>query len=963
MKEVQLKVAKAYPNDSGRGIARLDPQTMLALQLSPGDIVEVEGKKVTAAKVWRADRIDWDQGALRVDGFIRQNAGVGMGDVVRVRKAEVHGAVKILLAPTEGPGLKFGGDAGEMVKRQILKRPVVKGDVIPVMSTMAHPFLGRVVTGQSIPLVAVETEPAGVVLITEKTEVILHDKPLDGFEATAAGVTYEDIGGLGGEIQRVREMIELPMKHPELFQQLGIQPPNGILMYGPPGTGKTLIARAVANESGAHFIAIAGPEIMSKYYGESEQRLREIFEEAGQNTPAIVFIDELDSIAPRREEVTGEVERRVVAQLLTMMDGLEERGQVVVIGATNRIDAVDPALRRPGRFDREVEIGVPDRQGRKEILQIHSRGMPIYAWDSEVVAEILLEELESFEERAVVRISENVSKIESLELEESSIENELQRGKNELKKLEGELKRTKGELERLEIEKQQAKGSLIQRILDTITDKQSQVNELLSEMEEVRMGIESGKNDIKKLKERRENNKNTIKKLKNDIHSINKINETMRKEKGILESIAADLESIAAKISDIKRTESSRGAEDIRNIFSEKELQQKGTEVRNIEKIILDLGIISPEYIKKVIEGSTSHMLNHLASATHGFVGADISALTKEAAMKTLRRYLPQINLEEEIPKELLDSMRVTQKDFDEALREVEPSAMREVLIEVPMTTWDDVGGLEDVRQEIREAVEWPLTHPDKFRKMGIHPPKGILLYGPPGTGKTLVAKAVARETAANFISIRGPQLLSKWVGESERAMREVFKKARQVAPCIIFFDEIDAIAPVRGGDTNRAVERMVNQLLTELDGLETLEDVIIIGATNRPDIIDPALLRTGRFDRMVLLEAPAKKGRMEIFRIHTKEMPLSEDVDFEELTEVTDGYTGADIESVCRETVMLALREDINAKGVEMRHFRDALKKVHPSLAENIMDYYERIKDQFKGGKPKEEKSYIGYR
>ncbi|HHI30640.1 MAG TPA: AAA family ATPase, partial [Candidatus Methanoperedenaceae archaeon] len=494
-------------------------------------------------------------------------------------------------------------------------------------------------------------------------------------------------------------------------------------------------------------------------------------------------------------------------------------------------------------------------------------------------------------------------------------------------------------------------------------DKQSQVNELLSEMEEVRMGIESGKNDIKKLKERRENNKNTIKKLKNDIHSINKINETMRKEKGILESIAADLESIAAKISDIKRTESSRGAEDIRNIFSEKELQQKGTEVRNIEKIILDLGIISPEYIKKVIEGSTSHMLNHLASATHGFVGADISALTKEAAMKTLRRYLPQINLEEEIPKELLDSMRVTQKDFDEALREVEPSAMREVLIEVPMTTWDDVGGLEDVRQEIREAVEWPLTHPDKFRKMGIHPPKGILLYGPPGTGKTLVAKAVARETAANFISIRGPQLLSKWVGESERAMREVFKKARQVAPCIIFFDEIDAIAPVRGGDTNRAVERMVNQLLTELDGLETLEDVIIIGATNRPDIIDPALLRTGRFDRMVLLEAPAKKGRMEIFRIHTKEMPLSEDVDFEELTEVTDGYTGADIESVCRETVMLALREDINAKGVEMRHFRDALKKVHPSLAENIMDYYERIKDQFKGGKPKEEKSYIGYR
>ena len=738
MKEVQLKVAKAYPNDSGRGIARLDPQTMLALQLSPGDIVEVEGKKVTAAKVWRADRIDWDQGALRVDGFIRQNAGVGMGDVVRVRKSKVHGAVKILLAPAEGPGLKFGGDAGEMVKQQILKRPVVKGDVIPVMSTMAHPFLGRVVTGQSIPLVAVETEPEGVVLITEKTEVILHEKPLDGFEATATGITYEDVGGLGNEIQRVREMIELPIKHPELFHQLGIQPPNGILMYGPPGTGKTLIAKAVANESGAHFIAIAGPEIMSKYYGESEQRLREIFEEAGQNTPAIVFIDELDSIAPRREDVTGEVERRVVAQLLTMMDGLEERGQVVVIGATNRIDAVDPALRRPGRFDREIVIGVPDRRGRREILQIHSRGMPID---------------------------------------------------------EGEV----------------------------------------------------------------------------DIDSM-------------------------------------------------------------VEKM-------------------------------HGFVGADISALTKEAAMKTLRRYLPQINLDEDIPIELLESMRVTQKDFDEALREIEPSAMREVLIEVPTTTWDDVGGLEGVRQEIREAVEWPLTQPDKFKKMGIHPPKGILLYGPPGTGKTLVAKAVARETAANFISIRGPQLLSKWVGESEKAVREVFKKARQVAPCIIFFDELDAIAPVRGGDTNRTAERMVNQLLTELDGLEILDDVIIIGATNRPEIIDPALLRTGRFDRMVLLEAPDRKGRKNIFRIHTKKMPLRKDVDFEELTEVTDGYTGADIESVCIEAAMLALREDIDAAQVEMRHFRESLKKVRPSLAENIMEYYARIKDQFKGGKPKEEKSYIGYR
>ncbi len=710
---------------------------MLALKLSPGDIIEIEGKKVTGAKVWRADRTDWDQGAIRVDGFIRQNAGASIGDVVKVQKADVHDAVKVVLAPTEGARIQFGGDAPGMVKKQLLKRPIVRGDVMPVMSTMEHPFIGRVVTGQAIPLIASETVPDGVVLITGETELILHEKPVSGFESMATGITYEDIGGLSKEIQRVREMIELPMKHPEIFNQLGIEPPKGILLHGPSGTGKTLIAKAVANESGAHFIAIAGPEIMSKYYGESEHRMREIFEEASQNVPAIIFIDELDSIAPKREEVTGEVERRVVAQLLTMMDGLEERGEVVVIGATNRIDAIDPALRRPGRFDREIEIGVPNREERKEILQIHTRGMPL------------------------------------------------------------------GE----------------------------------------------------------------------DV----------------------DIDAMADKM--------------------------------------------------------------------HGFVGADVSALAKEAAMKTLRRYLPQINLDEEIAKELLESMKVVQKDFDDALKEVEPSAMREALIEIPTNTWEDVGGLEKVRQEILETVEWPLTQPEKFKKMGIHPPKGILLYGPPGTGKTLIAKAVANETAANFISIRGPQLLSKWVGESEKAIRNIFKKAKQVSPSIIFFDEIDAIAPIRGSETNRAVERMVNQLLTEIDGLEVLEDVIIIAATNRPDIIDPALIRSGRFDRMVLLESPSKTGRFEIFKIHTRNTPLSSDVDFEELKEVTEGYTGADIEAVCREAVMLALREDINTEKVEMEHFREALKKVRPSLAENIMDYYERLKDQFKGGRPKEQKSYIGYR
>ncbi|MCD5409762.1 MAG: CDC48 family AAA ATPase, partial [Methanocellales archaeon] len=527
--------------------------------------------------------------------------------------------------------------------------------------------------------------------------------------------------------------------HPELFQKLGIEPPKGVLLHGPPGTGKTLIAKAVANESGANFFSIAGPEIMSKYYGESEQRLREVFEEAREEAPSIIFIDEIDSIAPKREEVTGEVERRVVAQLLSMMDGLEERGEVIVIGATNRVDAIDPALRRPGRFDREIEIGVPDRDDRIEVWQIHARGMPL--------------------------------------------------------------------------------------------------------------------------------------------------------------------------------------ADDV-----------------DVEE---------------------------LADHTHGFVGADISALVKEAAMKALRRYLPNIDLDEaEIPPEILEKMSVTRADFFNALKEVEPSALREIFIEIPKASWSDVGGLDDVRQEIIEAVEWPLQSPETFTRMGIHPPKGILLYGPPGTGKTLIAKAIANESDANFISIRGPQLFSKWVGESEKAIRDIFRKARQCAPSIIFIDELDAIAPIRGVDEGSEVsERVVNQLLTELDGLVELEGVIVIAATNRPDMIDPALLRPGRFDRMTFVGAPSKSSRVEIFKIHTADMPIADDVEINELADVTEGYVGADIESLCRESVLLALREDFDSSHVEMRHFREALKKIRPTINESINGYYERIQEQFKGGTPVEARSYIGYR
>ncbi|MFZ2410138.1 MAG: CDC48 family AAA ATPase [Candidatus Methanoperedens sp.] len=733
----QLTVAKAYPNDAGRGIARLDPHTLMVLQLVPGDIIEIEGKKSTSAKVWRADRNDWEQNIIRIDGFIRQNAGVGIGDTIKIKKADVNAAEKVVLAPPEGSPIEFKGNIEEMVKRQIMKRPISKGDIIPVMSTMAHPFFGRVPTGQAIPLIAIEAEPGGVILITENTEIILREKPVV-LEVTGTGITYEDIGGLSDEIQRLREMIELPMKHPEVFERLGIEPPKGVLMYGPPGTGKTLIARAVANESGANFFSIAGPEIMSKYYGESEQRLREIFEQANKDAPSIIFIDELDSIAPKREEVTGEVERRVVAQLLTMMDGLEERGQVVVIGATNRIDAIDPALRRPGRFDREIEIGVPDRHERIEIFQIHTRGMPL--------------------------------------------------------------------------------------------------------------------------------------------------------------------------------------ADDVQ--------------------------------------------IEYISDRTHGFVGADISALAKEAAMKALRRYLPQIKLEEAVPFEILESMRVTGNDFEDALKEVEPSAMREVMIEIPRIAWDEVGGLDEAKQELIEAVEWPLKYSEKFEKMSIRPPKGILLYGPPGTGKTLLAKAVATESSANFISVRGPQLLSKWVGESEKAIREIFKKARQVAPSIIFLDELDAIAPVRGTEFgSKTSERVINQLLTELDGVEVLKNVVVIAATNRPEIIDPALIRSGRFDRLVFIGPPSKEGRIEIFQIHLKNTPRSDDVNIEELAVLTDNYVGSDIESLCREAVMLALRENFDTEKVEMKHFKDALKKVRPALAEDMLEYYEKLQEQFKGGTKQEQKSYIGYR
>ena len=734
---VVLKVAEAPQSDVGLGRARVDTKTRLALGIDVGEVVEITGKKATAAKLFRVMQEDEGKGIIRVDGLVRRNLGVSIGDKVEVRKAEVLPAERVTIAPiiSEGHKISFGQGIENFVKRGLLKRPVTKGDVVIVP--------GIALMGGALPFMVIKVIPKGVVQIVDDSVIEMKEEPVREGEVLTPTVTYEDVGGLTEELLKVREMIELPLKHAELFERLGIEPPKGVLLYGPPGTGKTLIAKAVANEAGANFYAIQGPEVMSKYYGQSEERLREKFEEASKNAPSVLFIDELDSIAPKREEVTGEVERRVVAQLLTLMDGLQGRGQLIVIGATNREEAIDPALRRPGRFDREIEIGVPDRRGRKEILQIHSRGMPI------------------------------------------------------------------------------------------------------------------------------------------------------------------------------------EGAEEDKD-----------------------------------------RLLSDLANVSHGFVGADLAALCREAAMKALRRYLPEIDLERPIPAETLERMRVLVEDFKNALKEIEPSAMREVLVEVPRVNWADVGGLEDVKQKLREAVELPLKEPDAFTRMGIRPPRGILLYGPPGTGKTLLAKAVATESEANFISIKGPEVMSKWVGESEKAVRMIFKKAKQVAPCIVFLDELDSIAHRRGTGNDEGVsERVVNQLLTSLDGLESMEGVVVIGATNRPDMIDHGLLRTGRFDRLILVPIPDKKARLEILKVHSRGMPIEKDVDVEALADELDGYTGADIEGLCREAAMTALREDLKSNRVFMRHFEEARKSVPPSIDEETVRFYERIGQELQRGVAKKKEEIVYFR
>lgn len=731
--EVNLKVAEAIAqSDVGRGIARIDPACMEKLNLRDGDVIEIEANKITAARAV-SSQSDIGLGVIRIDGNIRKNAGASIGEEITIRKSEVKDAKKVVLAPVEHQ-IRIQGDLRGAFANQVM----TKGDIVTLSTGRRRPpvpqpgigggIIDDVLRGMmdvaplgEIKLAVVSTSPGGIVRIGPNTQVGVQVEPVDLSKIEGVknviDVSYEDIGGLKEEVKKVREMIEIPLKRPELFERLGIAPPKGVLMHGPPGTGKTLLAKAVASESDAHFILINGPEIMSKYVGGSEENLREFFEEAEENSPSIIFIDEIDAIAPKREETAGEVERRTVAQLLTLMDGLKSRGQVVVIGATNRPDSLDPALRRPGRFDREIEIGVPDSEERKEVMEIHTRAMPL------------------------------------------------------------------GE--------------------------------------------------------------------------------------------------------DVDLTE--------------------------------------------------------IADTTHGFVGADLESLAKEAAMRVVRRILPDIKDGEEIPQEVLKKIIVTKDDFKKALKEIQPSALREVLVQVPDIKWDDIGGLDNAKQELQEAVEWPLKYPENFEKFGVKPPKGTMLYGSPGTGKTLLAKAVANESEANFIAVKGPELLSKWVGESEKGVREVFRKARQTAPTVIFFDEIDSIATARGGGEGDSgvTQRVVNQLLTEMDGMEELQDVAIIAATNRPDIIDPGLMRPGRFDRHIKVDNPNEEGRLAIFNVHTKDMPLAKDVNLEKLAKGTDGYVGADIEAVCREAAMLTLRDNIEAKEVTMKYFNKAMEKVKPASGDEDMVQY----------------------
>ena len=701
MNEIELKIDEIPQQHVGKGRAIVDPKIIEDTKWSTGQILELTYNKKSHVKLWPGSPEEYGAGIIKIDGITRQNIGAGIGDKIKIKDVEAVNAKQIILSPTEK--IQAEGLQDYMI-HNYLNHVFTTGDAISLNTQM----------GGKVQFIVTSTEPSKPVIVTEQT-VFKLGSMTKAVDATIPRITYDDLGGLKNEVQKIREMVELPMRHPELFEKIGVEAPKGVLLYGPPGTGKTLLAKAVAGETNANFTSLSGPEIMGKYYGESEERIRDIFKQAEENSPSIIFIDEIDSIAPKREEVTGEVEKRIVSQLLTLLDGMKSRGKVVVIAATNRPDSIDPALRRPGRFDREIEIGIPDEEGRGDILSIHTRGMPID------------------------------------------------------------------------------------------------------------------------------------------------------------------------------------------------------------EKVKLD----------------------DIAKITHGFVGADLEILAKEAAMRSLRKILPDIDLDQDkISSEILQKIKVTEDDFRDALKEVKPSALREVLVEIPNVTWDDVGGLDELKEELKETVEWPIKHKEAFDYVDVEAPKGVLLYGPPGTGKTLIAKALAKTTESNFISIKGPELLSKWVGESEKGVREIFRKARQAAPCIIFFDEIDALAPRRsGGDSSHVSESVVSQILTEIDGLEELHDVLIVGATNRLDIVDDALLRPGRFDRVIKVPNPDAKSREKIFKIHTRKKPLDSNVNISEIVERTNGFSGAEIESIANRAAIKALKRYVEGKSQNFKEIKitqqdliDAIEKIRPT-------------------------------
>ncbi len=959
--EIKLKVMEAVQDDVNKGIVKIDSNYMHQISVNPGDVVEIKGERTTAAIVDRAYPGDIGLNIIRMDGNTRRNTKTSIGELVIINKAEVKPAKSVTVAPVQ-KGIMIKAHP-QFFKQGLLGKAVVKGDLVSLgrirkrvsniqgrdfqdmFSALEDHFAGFGLS--DLILIVTEINPKKeIVVITPETEVIFVPQAAElKEESINLGVNYEDVGGLKEEIKKVREMIELPLKHPEIFEKLGIEAPKGVLLHGPPGTGKTLLAKAVSSETNSHFILINGPEVISKFYGESEANLRKKFEEAEENAPSIIFFDEIDAIATKREETKGDVEKRVVAQLLGLMDGLKSRGKVIVIAATNMPNLLDPALRRPGRFDREIEIGVPDKEGRLDILKIHTRNMrDMQAIEGELYGDLIKKEIP----RTVQNRELNLTKeIENVEKEIITKKEEINSLKSKINEKNTEKRTIKQKLEELEDRKKKTEDSLIYKIIETINGLNKNTIDLNHEIENIETEINNNNEEIKQKN-------HSIELKKQDIIRIQqKITKEINNKKN-LDLVAEEIIELDQKIEKIKE------GDPIKKISENKreELYEELKKLGLVEEIIRNVRL-SEESIKRV--------LDEISKITYGFVGADLNALIKEAALIVLRKKLPLLledkNQDTPLSEGKLKELVVTKEDILDALKIVRPSAMREVFVEKPDVRWTDIGGLEDIKGKLQEAVEWPLKKPEVFKRMGIKPPKGILLYGPPGTGKTLLAKAVAKESEANFILINGPSLLSKWVGESEKAVREIFRKARQTAPTILFFDEIDALVPRRSsGSDSKTGERIVNQMLTEMDGLESLNDVVIIAATNRPDILDPAFLRQGRFDRIILTPAPNQEGREKIFEIYVHKMPVADEVNITQLAKDTDGYVGADIEGVCREAAMIALRENIKAKQVKKEHFLQALEVIKPSVDKEIEDTYKNLDNYFSVARAKQIKEKADY-